>query len=199
MDANWKVAVENSLECYHCPTAHPTFQKVVDVSPDAYQVRQEGYWVAARAPVRPSAVALSEQGGPFRPSEGAYDVRGEIKTFQANFIWPNVSIGSRPGPLNAYALSFLPVTTERMAFVRDFFFGEDVGEAWIADLLEFTAPVAEQDRELVESVQRGLRCGLVDHGQFLPSSEGPVINFNRRVYEAVTKTRQPGRSDGRPG
>jgi choline monooxygenase len=28
--------MENFLECYHCPTAHPGFSKVIDVSPDAY-------------------------------------------------------------------------------------------------------------------------------------------------------------------
>ena len=32
---NWKIAVENYLECYHCAVAHPGFSQVVDVSPDA--------------------------------------------------------------------------------------------------------------------------------------------------------------------
>ena len=34
--ANWKAVVENYLECYHCPTAHPDFSKVIDVDPDSY-------------------------------------------------------------------------------------------------------------------------------------------------------------------
>lgn len=36
LEANWKIAVENFLECYHCPVAHPGFSGVVDVDPDAY-------------------------------------------------------------------------------------------------------------------------------------------------------------------
>jgi carnitine monooxygenase subunit len=36
IEANWKVVLENILECYHGPTAHPGFSKVIDVSPDAY-------------------------------------------------------------------------------------------------------------------------------------------------------------------
>ena len=36
LNANWKIAVENFLECYHCPTAHPGFSAEVDVHPDRY-------------------------------------------------------------------------------------------------------------------------------------------------------------------
>ena len=38
LEANWKVAVENFLECYHCAVAHPGFSEVVDVSPDSYRL-----------------------------------------------------------------------------------------------------------------------------------------------------------------
>ena len=30
-EANWKVMIENFLECYHCPVQHPGFSTVVDV------------------------------------------------------------------------------------------------------------------------------------------------------------------------
>ena len=35
-------ALENYLECYHCPVAHPGFSKVIDVDPDAYRLSVEG-------------------------------------------------------------------------------------------------------------------------------------------------------------
>jgi len=38
MPANWKNAIENYLECYHCPTAHPSLAKVVDVDVDSYRL-----------------------------------------------------------------------------------------------------------------------------------------------------------------
>ena len=38
VDANWKVAIENYLECYHCAVAHPAFSDVVDVRPGAYEL-----------------------------------------------------------------------------------------------------------------------------------------------------------------
>ena len=38
LEANWKVAVENYLECYHCPVAHKAFSALVDVDPDSYRL-----------------------------------------------------------------------------------------------------------------------------------------------------------------
>ena len=36
IEANWKLVVENYLECYHCPVAHKSFSRLIDVDPDAY-------------------------------------------------------------------------------------------------------------------------------------------------------------------
>ena len=38
-NANWKIVVENFLECYHCPTAHPSFSAEVDVHPGSLPAR----------------------------------------------------------------------------------------------------------------------------------------------------------------
>jgi len=36
--ANWKIACENYLECYHCPVAHKDFSAAYDVDPDDYRL-----------------------------------------------------------------------------------------------------------------------------------------------------------------
>jgi phenylpropionate dioxygenase-like ring-hydroxylating dioxygenase large terminal subunit len=36
--ANWKIACENYLECYHCPVAHKGFSAAYDVDPDEYRL-----------------------------------------------------------------------------------------------------------------------------------------------------------------
>src|SRR5262245_7227303 len=53
-DGNWKVLVENYLECYHCPLAHPGFCSVLEVDPDAYALRTFEWASAQFAPVRAS-------------------------------------------------------------------------------------------------------------------------------------------------
>ena len=36
--ANWRNHLEDYLECYHCPVAHPGLSSVLDVSPDGYRL-----------------------------------------------------------------------------------------------------------------------------------------------------------------
>ena len=42
IECDWKIAIENYLECYHCAVAHPGFSKVIDVGPDEYLLRGRG-------------------------------------------------------------------------------------------------------------------------------------------------------------
>ena len=66
LEANWKVCAENFLECYHCPTAHPGFSAVMDVSPDAYLL-ETGRW------------RLTQHGPPRPEPRGSYDPEGEVE------------------------------------------------------------------------------------------------------------------------
>ena len=54
---NWKVALENYLECYHCPVAHPGFSKVIDVDPDSYRLFVEDGVLSQVGPLREEALA----------------------------------------------------------------------------------------------------------------------------------------------
>ena len=48
--------VENYLECYHCPVAHPGFSKVIDVDPDEYALETRPTFSSQFGPVRKSAL-----------------------------------------------------------------------------------------------------------------------------------------------
>ena len=67
-NANWKIVVENFLECYHCPTAHPGFSAEVDVHPDRYGLEAHPTFAAQFARAKrqrrawPVPSALSEHG-----------------------------------------------------------------------------------------------------------------------------------------
>ena len=45
--ANWKVVVDNYLECYHCPVAHPGFCDLIDVSD--YEVTEYEFFGTERS------------------------------------------------------------------------------------------------------------------------------------------------------
>ena len=95
--ANWKVCVENFLECYHCAVAHPTLTKALDVSPDRYALETRG--------------RLATQVGPPRDGGGGvYDATGEIERGQFHLLFPNTVVNVMPGRPN---LSIGPVLPQR--------------------------------------------------------------------------------------
>jgi choline monooxygenase len=161
---NWKVAVENYLECYHCSVAHPGFSSVVDVSPDAYRLETH--------------VLGSSQFGPTRSGGGA--VEGQF-----HWLWPATKVYVLPGPPNLAAGPVAPIGPERTAGFLDYFFPEDVTDAEVDELLAFDDQVGLEDRALVESVQLGMRSGLVETGRLLPEAERLLAHFQGLVREAL--------------
>ena len=174
LEANWKVACENFLECYHCPVAHAGFSDVVDVDPDSYRLETHETFASQFGSVR-------EQ--PRRP---AYDPRGEVERGQFHLLWPNTKLNLMPGKGNLSIGPVVPAGPERTTGFLDYFFAEDADEAWIDDLLAFDDQLGREDARLVESVQRGVRSGLVERGRLLPRSERLIQAFQRYVLDALS-------------
>jgi phenylpropionate dioxygenase-like ring-hydroxylating dioxygenase large terminal subunit len=163
LDANWKIAVENYLECYHCAVAHPGFTRLVDVDPDAYVLESaEGRW---------------SQYGRARAGDG---------TCQFHLIWPALKINVYPGSANFSIGPVWPEGPERTAGYLDYFFGADVSDAEAAELIAFDDEVGREDTALVENVQRGVRSGLIGRGRLLLDSEHLIASFQQRVRESVS-------------
>ena len=162
LEANWKVVIENYLECYHCPTAHPGFSRAVDVSPDRYALS--------------TAQWSSSQHGDARDGEGSC---------QFHFLWPNTRINVFPGPPNLSIGPALPDAPERTTGFLDYFFGPGVTDEEKKELVAFDSQVGAEDRELVESVQRGMRSGLIGSGRLLPESERLIAHFQSLVRQTL--------------
>jgi phenylpropionate dioxygenase-like ring-hydroxylating dioxygenase large terminal subunit len=60
--ANWKTMLENYLECYHCPVAHPSFSAAIDVLPGNYNLTAHGWFMSQIGHVRTSALEGEERG-----------------------------------------------------------------------------------------------------------------------------------------
>jgi phenylpropionate dioxygenase-like ring-hydroxylating dioxygenase large terminal subunit len=171
-DANWKVCIENYLECYHCSVAHPSFSKAIDVAPDRYSLE-----------TRPS---LLSQFGPSRNGGGGiYDAQGEITRGQFHFLFPNTAINVMPGRPNFSIGPIIPLTAERTYRYLDYFFAPGTDEAWIADYVALDNQVGSEDRTLVERVHAGMRSGAVDHGVLLPVSERLIAEFQSLVTDVL--------------
>jgi phenylpropionate dioxygenase-like ring-hydroxylating dioxygenase large terminal subunit len=169
---NWKVCVENFLECYHCAVAHPTLAKAVDVSPDAYTLEAKGR-------------VASQFGPPRHGGGGIYDATGAVEQGQFHFLFPGTVINVMPGKPNLSIGPVVPRGPERTYRFLDYFVGPEVDEEWLADYLALDDRVGEEDRALVEGVQRGIASGGLEAGVLLPESEQLIAHFQALVVEAL--------------
>jgi choline monooxygenase len=177
-NANWKVMIENYLECYHCPVQHPGFSAVIDVDPDSYTLKAYEWFSSQTGPVRKSA--LEGQG-----KKTAYDARGAVTWSQYHFLWPNFTININPGHPNLSIDVWLPDGPGRTRGFSEYYFGPDVPADWARELMAFSRQVGAEDDRLTDSVQRGLRSGLPHQGRFLVNSEHLVVHFQRLVLSAL--------------
>jgi phenylpropionate dioxygenase-like ring-hydroxylating dioxygenase large terminal subunit len=169
IDANWKIVCENFLECYHCQVAHPGFSEVIDVSPEAYVLSSDG--------------RLTTQHGPVRTAE----VQGPLPRSQFHFLWPNLEINIFPGEPNISIGPSFPRAPDRTYRLLDYFFGPEVEQAWIDDLVAFDDQVGKEDQALVEGVQRGVASGALDHGMLMSRSEQLIGHFQALTAAALTE------------
>jgi phenylpropionate dioxygenase-like ring-hydroxylating dioxygenase large terminal subunit len=175
--SNWKIAVENYLECYHCPVAHPGFSKVIDVDPDSYILESDGLVSSQFGSVRASAFADG--------SKAPYVPHGDLDRAQYHLLWPNSTLNIDPGPGNLSVDVTRPAGVDRCVGVTEYFFYEEVPDETAREMIEFATQVGREDAALVESVQRGLASGMVPHGRLLLSSEHLIQHFQSLVADAL--------------
>jgi phenylpropionate dioxygenase-like ring-hydroxylating dioxygenase large terminal subunit len=178
MKANWKAVVENYLECYHCPTAHPGFSKLIDVDPDAYRLTSGRWFSSQIGPVRDDV----RQGGGRASYRPAAVGPGEA---HFHYLWPTFTINVLPGKPNLSVFAFTPVAAGRTATITDYFFGDDMAEDEVQEIMSFARQVGVEDLELVESIQVAAESGGLEQGQLLLSSEHLIQHFQRLVETAL--------------
>jgi phenylpropionate dioxygenase-like ring-hydroxylating dioxygenase large terminal subunit len=172
VEANWKVCVENYLECYHCAVAHPGFSKAIDVAPGAYALEEHPTF-------------SSQYGPPKNGGGGVYDASGEVPRGQFHLIFPGTVVNVMPGRGNLSIGPVVPAGTERTFRFLDYFFAPGAAAEWIDEVLELDDQVGAEDRVLVERVQEGMRSGVIADGYLLPESERLIAHFERLLVDAL--------------
>jgi phenylpropionate dioxygenase-like ring-hydroxylating dioxygenase large terminal subunit len=164
LEANWKVVVENYLECYHCAVAHPGFSDAVDVGADAYRLESHPTFASHHAHAR-AGVAVTA---------------GEIEG-QFHLVWPNLKVNVMPGRPNLSIGPLHPVAPGRTDGFLDYFLAPGEDARWIEEFTVLDDRVGAEDRVLVESVQRGMRSGVFESGRLLLPGEQLIADFQRWV------------------
>ncbi len=173
--ADWKIVLENYLECYHCPTAHPGFASVMDTSPERYVLSEKGSLLSHQAPLGKRAPELYTTGG---ISAGGYFV-----------LLPNHTFDVNPGQPNLAASVTVPAGVGRSRGFTDRYFGRDTTEDFMKEMIAFDDEVGAQDQDLVEWVQEGVSSGALPAGRLLLDSEKLVAAFQAAVGQALERRR----------
>ena len=85
--ANWKIAIENYLECYHCQLNHPGFVKLIDEQNQLMEV--VGLRLSQVPPIHPDAYT----------DAAPYDVSDSVPTAQYHILFPAMKFNVNPdGP-----------------------------------------------------------------------------------------------------
>ena len=180
MAANWKVVVDNFLECYHCAPAHPDFATLFDMS--SYQMETFSNW--------------SRQLGPdTRAKNTAYTLAPDSPNRSGAFwyLWPTTTINLLPGEPYLLVLSFLPLDHERTSFFGHRYGLSDNSQVDAQDHYMNTV-LGPEDAALCESVQKGLKSQSYDQGRFIVDpdlsgiAEHAVHQFHRLVLAALEPT-----------
>jgi choline monooxygenase len=177
IECNWKVYVDNYLEGYHLPIAHPDLFRELDY--DAYRVETHRYYSKQFAPIR--ALKEGEELGRdrrfVRTSDGEED---------ALYYWlfPNTMFNIYPDNMSSNVI--LPVGTDRTLTIFEWFFAEPgTGSGWesMQQGIAFSDQIQQEDIVLCEQVQRGLRSRAYESGRFSAKRENGVFHFQELVRE----------------
>jgi choline monooxygenase len=174
--ANWKVVVDNYLECYHCPVAHPSFSALIDVNDYSVQTYE---WFSVQTGARKES---ADRRGP------QYGSTGEVEDGFYAYLWPNFTINIYPGPGNMSLNFFQPLAVDRTRATFEYCFVDEVSDESVAQFDGFIDQVQREDTVLCESVQRGLSSGRVDQGRLMLNRENGLQHFQRLVYEVLAGT-----------
>lgn len=144
---NWKVAVENYSECYHCQLNHPTFARGV-IKPQTYDIQPQGFCL------RHTTECANLERMSYAVDLAANEHAGEYSSW---FLFPTFSFQVYPGNvLNTY--HWRPAGIDRVVVWRGWYTEGGLETDVITKLAQQDRwTTVEEDIRLVESVQRGLR------------------------------------------
>jgi choline monooxygenase len=179
--ANWKVLLENYLECYHCPVAHPSFSAAIDVDEGSYRLLPHDWFFS-----QVGAVRRSRQKAAKEKEVKLYDLEGEVTQAQYHLLWPNFTISINPGFPNLSVDVWLPHGPSRTRGFSEHYFGSGVDEKWAQELIAFDEQVSAEDEALTSLVQEGLSGAIPEKGRFLKHSEQLIIHFQGLLLKALS-------------
>ena len=180
IESNWKVLIDNFLECYHCHVAHKDFVDLVDMK--SYRSKINGIYSS-----HCSDKVNSSENSAFKFEAGDVEFG-----YAAWFLWPNLTIWIYPGEANMSILQMVPDGPERSIEYQDWFISTKEPSKQIQEAMDYQKDVLQpEDISLCESVQQGLKSHGYNQGRLVIDSEQSelsehaLLHFQQMVVDAL--------------
>lgn len=183
--ANWKLVVENTLEGYHINSVHPTTFTKLGMSQTSAVTFKESDLHSEMV----LESSISDNGIKKMAAQYASNSFKPDGFFHA-LVFPNLLIGSTYG-LTFYIAKITPHGPEKSSFDYTLYYSTQCPNNHSIKTMigytasEFTTTVLNEDKEIVEQVQKGVK--LISTSPILSDKEVRIIKFHE-IYNKIKDT-----------
>ncbi|GGK99830.1 aromatic ring-hydroxylating oxygenase subunit alpha [Streptomyces flaveus] len=192
--ANWKLIVENFMECYHCATIHPELTDVLPEFADGYAAQ---YFVGHGAEFGEGVEGFTVDGTEgFGRLDGIAD--DQDRRYYAITVRPQVFINLVPDHVIMHRM--FPMAEDRTVVECDWLYAPDVIDsgADISKSVELFHRVNVQDFDACERTQPAMSSRAYRSGGVLVPSEHHISAFHHWLTQKLSPEDGPG-STGNSG
>ena len=145
--SNWKIGIDNYLECDHCPGVHKSLVSKVDMK--QYEAILYDNFVY--------------QGTPLKGQTNDFELGNGGRYY---WLYPNMWFSFDPGPPNVSIHRSIPIDHKTTKYVYTTFFSNDTISKEEEELMAVDEDVRREDKEICEVVQQGIETGVYKQGRF---------------------------------
>lgn len=145
--SNWKIGIDNYLECDHCSIVHKALVSKVDMNQYEYVMNDFYSYQATPLKGLNSDFALG-QGGRYY------------------WLYPNTWFSFDPGPPNLSIHQSIPIDHKTTKYVYTTFFMTEEITKEEEELMAIDYLVRKEDLDICETVQKGIETGAYSQGRF---------------------------------
>jgi choline monooxygenase len=181
--ANWKLGIEGALENYHEEFVHPSLPARIDAAgrktfTDIAEGAMFGFTWAGESALRSAAPLI-----PLRPEHA-----GATRMDTLAFLFPNTQV-NHYGSVSVRVI-WTPLAPDRTAIRSAFYVVPEAAEgeahaAARAGMAEYWRNLREEDRRVIEAMQRGRRSPAAGDFRFSPFWEASLHHFQNKLLDAL--------------
>ncbi len=167
LQANWKIAVENFSECYHCALVHKSFfstggsNQGGGVDADTYRIQTNGIW--------------HRHYGKIYPDQQAANASNAQEEFIVWWLWPNFAVQKHPGNM-VNVRQWVPVDVDKTYVYVDWYLPNAPTEQDKKTFSEHASGVFAEDVPIIELVHQGLKSRSYKGGPLMIDEASSVLS-----------------------